>query len=133
MAKKKKNRNGRAAVEARKRNLFGETAQTGDTVRYKCLDCGVEEEIPRSVVEMFDTLDDEGDISVAPRFDCENCDGVMEPVKYAGVHGITYEIVESKKQNRCCKLLIWLYQWLKMVIWVLMFQTMWMRMSALRL
>jgi hypothetical protein len=99
MAKKKKSRNGRAAVAARKRELFGEAVQTGEMVRYKCLDCGVEEDIPRSVVEMFDALDDEGDISVAPRFHCEKCDGIMEPLKYAGVHGITYEIVESKDEE----------------------------------
>lgn len=99
MAKKKKNRSGRAAVAARKRELFGDTIQTGDTVRYKCLECGTEEDIPRSVVEMLDVLDDEGDISIAPRFDCEKCDGIMEPIKYTGVHGITYEIVESKNEE----------------------------------
>lgn len=98
MGKKKKNRKGRAAVAARKRELLGDTKQTGDMVRYRCLDCGVEEDIPRSVVEMFDALDDEGDISVAPRFDCEKCDGIMEPLKYTGVYGITYEIAESKEE-----------------------------------
>lgn len=99
MAKKKKNRNGRTVVEARKRKLLGDSLQIGDTVRYKCLDCGIEEDIPRNVVEMFDALDDEGDISVAPRFNCEKCDGVMEPLKYKGVHGIMYEIVESKNEE----------------------------------
>ena len=96
MAKSKKNRNGRETVKAKKRRLSGDTIQTGKTVRYKCFDCGVEEDIPRSVVEMLDALDDDGDISVAPRFNCKKCDGIMEPLKYTGVHGITYEIVESK-------------------------------------
>lgn len=99
MAKKKKSRNGRVAVAARKRELLGDCKQAGDAVRYKCLECGIEEDIPRSVVETFDALDDEGDISVAPRFDCEKCEGIMEPLKYAGVHGIMYEIVESKNEE----------------------------------
>jgi hypothetical protein len=99
MMAKKKNRNGRAAVEARKRRLLGDSSKKGETVRYKCLDCGIEEDIPRSVVEMFDALDDEGDISVAPRFDCEKCDGIMEPIKYEGIHGITYEIVNNKSDE----------------------------------
>ena len=99
MAKKRKNRNGKAAVEARKKSLLGDIEKTGDTVRYKCLNCGVEEDIPKGVVEMFDVLDYDGDLSVAPRFDCEECVGIMEPVKYEGVHGITYEIVESKREE----------------------------------
>lgn len=61
------------------------------TVRYKCPKCGVEEEIPKSVVEMFDIMDD-GDVSVPPMFKCQKCDGDMQPIKYKGVHGITYEI-----------------------------------------
>lgn len=68
------------AVEVKRRGLVGEIERTEDAVRYKCLNCGIEEDIPRSVVEMFDALDDEGDISVAPRFDCEKCDGIMEPL-----------------------------------------------------
>jgi len=95
MAKRKKNRSGRVAVEARKRKLFGSIKQAGSTVRYKCPECGAEEDIPRDVVEMFDALDDDGDITVAPRFTCESCEGVMEPLQYTGVHGITYEIIES--------------------------------------
>jgi hypothetical protein len=89
MSKKKKNRCGKLAVESRKNKV------QGTTVRYKCLECGIEEEIPRSVVEMFDALDDEGDISVPPRFDCEKCRGLMEPLEYSGVHGIKYKMQED--------------------------------------
>lgn len=89
MAKRKKNRSGRAVVEARKRRFQG-----GD-IRYRCLECGIEEDIPRSVVEMFDALDDDGDLSVAPRFDCEKCGGTMEPLEYEGVHGVIYKISED--------------------------------------
>ena len=92
MSKKKKNRSGRLAVEARKNKILG------TTVKYKCLECGIEEEIPRSVVEMFDALDDEGDISVPPRFDCEKCGGLMEPIEYSGVHGIEYKMKENAIQ-----------------------------------
>jgi hypothetical protein len=91
MAKRKKNRSGRMAVEARKKRL------QGDSVRYKCLACEIEEEIPRRVVEMFDILDDDGDLSVPPRFSCKECDGQMEPIEYMGVHGVTYEIVSSEE------------------------------------
>lgn len=85
MARKKKKRNGKAAVAARKRRL------QGDSVRYKCLECGIKEDIPRDVVEMFDIFDD-GDTSVPPRFDCEKCGGIMEPIEYEGVHGEVYRI-----------------------------------------
>jgi len=54
------------------------------------LQCNVEEDIPREVVEYCDAMDD-GDIDVPPRFSCENCGGEMIPKKYKGVHGIQYE------------------------------------------
>lgn len=50
----------------------------------------MEEEIPESVVDYFDAMDD-GDLSVPPRFTCQNCNGEMVPEKYEGVHGIRYE------------------------------------------
>lgn len=60
-------------------------------VKFKCLECEIEEEIPREVVEILD-LQDGGDLSVPPRFDCEECSGLMEPIHYVSVHGITYDI-----------------------------------------
>lgn len=65
-----------------------------ETVRFRCLECDVEEDIPTSVVEMLG-FEDAGDISVPPRFDCEICDGLMEPIHYTSVHGITYNIEEK--------------------------------------
>ena len=62
-------------------------------VKFRCLECGIEEEIPKDVVKMLD-LQDGGDLIVPPRFDCEECDGLMEPVYYVSVHGITYDIDE---------------------------------------
>lgn len=60
------------------------------TVRFICLQCNIEEEIPQEVVEYCDAMDD-GDIEVPPRFSCENCGGEMIPKKHEGVHGIQYE------------------------------------------
>lgn len=60
-------------------------------VKFKCLTCGIEEDIPRDIVEMLD-FEDGGDLSVAPRFDCEECIGTMEPIYYKSVHGIIYDM-----------------------------------------
>ncbi|MDI6707292.1 MAG: hypothetical protein QME73_13735, partial [Bacillota bacterium] len=57
------------------------------------------EDIPRGVVEMFDALDDEGDLTVPPRFDCEECGGLMEPIEYTGVHGVEYKIADKKEDD----------------------------------
>lgn len=59
-------------------------------VLFRCLGCGKEEEIPKSVVRDFDA-NDYGDTSVPPRFACEECPEQMEPVFYKSVHGITYK------------------------------------------
>jgi len=42
------------------------------------LQCNIEEEIPRDVVEMLDIMDP-GDPTVPPRFVCEKCGGEMRP------------------------------------------------------
>lgn len=64
--------------------------ESGATIKYICTQCKIEEDIPESVVEYFDVMDD-GDTSVPPRFTCNNCHGDMVPRKYEGVHGIQYE------------------------------------------
>ena len=61
----------------------------GKAVRYVCLQCNIEEDIPEKVVKYFDVMDD-GDTSVPPRFSCEACGGEMRPINYTGVHGQTY-------------------------------------------
>jgi len=58
-------------------------------VKYICLDCGIEEDIPGNVVRHFDIIDT-GDISEPPRFSCEKCGCEMRPIEYTGVHGIKY-------------------------------------------
>ncbi len=61
-----------------------------ELVLYRCTECGIEEFIPRDVVEMFDEIDDEN-IYEPPTFSCEACGGIMRPDNYQGVHGITYK------------------------------------------
>jgi len=71
MAKKKKNRSGKAAVVARKRKTIG------DKVRYKCTECGIEEDIPRSAIEIIDIFDEGLGM---PEFSCKACKGIMEAI-----------------------------------------------------
>ena len=63
-------------------------------ILFKCLGCGLEEEIPREVVEDLDA-NDGGDLSVPPRFGCTKCENQMEPVYYKSVHGIIYDITKK--------------------------------------
>lgn len=65
-----------------------------ETIKYICLNCKVEENIPADVVEYFDAMDD-GDTSVPPRFSCEICGGDMYPEDYKGIHGEHYKIEEN--------------------------------------
>lgn len=66
----------------------------------KCLQCNVEEDIPREVVEYCDAMDD-GDIGVPPRFSCENCGGEIMPKKYKGVHGIQLLLTQLSPNLSC--------------------------------
>jgi len=60
-------------------------------IKYICLNCEATEDIPLSVVQNFDMMDD-GDPEVPPQFSCEACDGEMYPEYYKGVHGYEYRI-----------------------------------------
>lgn len=60
-----------------------------EMIKYICLQCNIEEDIPKEVVDYCDIMDD-GDISVPPRFSCQVCGGEMRPKEYIGVHGIKY-------------------------------------------
>lgn len=66
----------------------------GKAVRYVCLQCNIEEDIPEKVVKYFDIMDD-GDPTVPPRFSCKTCGGEMRPVSYDGVHGQKYKLNDS--------------------------------------
>ncbi|EOD01894.1 hypothetical protein [Caldisalinibacter kiritimatiensis] len=92
--KKKKKRKDKIRERIKRRKMLEKEKQEKKDVRFRCLECGIEEDIPRSVVKQFDILDN-GDISVPPRFDCEVCGGLMEPIEYTSVHGITYKIDEK--------------------------------------
>jgi hypothetical protein len=66
-------------------------AGSKELIRYICLQCNIEEDIPKEVVDYCDMMDD-GDVSVPPRFSCKACGGEMRPKEYLGVHGIKYEL-----------------------------------------
>ena len=53
--------------------------------------------MPKEVVDEFD-LWDEGDLSDAPRFTCENCGGEMYPEYYKSTHGVEYKLSEYQKK-----------------------------------
>jgi len=72
------------------KNMLKGQRENQSKVRFICLQCRIEEDIPEEVVEYCDVMDD-GDIEVPPRFSCVNCNGEMVPKKYKGIHGIQYE------------------------------------------
>ena len=77
--------------EEEKKSRIGSTNVSSQSkVRFICLQCNVEEDIPEEEVEYCDAMDD-GDLEVPPRFSCEKCGGEMVPKNYKGVHGIQYE------------------------------------------
>lgn len=61
-----------------------------DYVTFICPKCGTKEGIPFSIVDMLDRSDN-GNPNYPPRFNCENCDGKMQPVYYKNYKGIVYE------------------------------------------
>jgi hypothetical protein len=54
------------------------------------------EEIPLSVVQDFDVMDD-GDLTVPPMFSCQECGGEMYPEYFKGVHGVEYRLSDVQK------------------------------------
>ncbi|MDX1447250.1 hypothetical protein [Lishizhenia sp.] len=86
MSKKVKDKRRAKLKAARKMSKLKENK----SVLFRCLGCGAEEMIPIEVVEELDFFDG-GDLSVPPRFSCENCPEQMEPVLYKSVHGVTYK------------------------------------------
>lgn len=68
-----------------------------ESVTFICLHCGTKEEIPKDIVRQLDAMDD-GDPTVPPQFGCEECQGIMTPEYYKGVHGYEYR-VEDVKSN----------------------------------
>lgn len=90
MAKKKSKSKDKIREKIKKEKNM-QKRMNNQTVRFRCLQCGIEEEIPKEIVQMLD-LEDGGDLSVPPRFECEECDGLMEPIHYVSVDGVTYDI-----------------------------------------
>lgn len=92
MAKKKMKDKRRQQIKEQKR--AEKHREKNSPVRFKCLDCEIEEDIPKDVVDTFDIFD-EGDITVPPRFNCEICGGTMEPIEYTSEQGITYRLEDQ--------------------------------------
>ena len=88
MNRQQKRRSQREEKEKTRIGSANEISQS--KVRFVCLQCNVEEDIPEEVAEYCDAMDD-GDLEVPPRFSCEKCGGEMVPKKYKGIHGIQYE------------------------------------------
>ena len=63
-------------------------------VTFICPKCKIKENVPFQVVDMLDRTDN-GDDRYPPRFNCENCDGLMEPIYYKNYKGVIYEYKES--------------------------------------
>lgn len=75
---------------ARKLNRKKAIEENKKNIRFICPDCGIEENIPKDVVDYFDIMDG-GDPLFPPRFDCQSCGGLMEPVYYVNHDGIVYK------------------------------------------
>lgn len=87
---KKKNRRGKSAVDARKRRVLG------STVRYKCMECGIEEDVPRSAIEIMDIIDEGLGM---PEFSCKVCKGIMEAIEDKEAETIHIVSVESSIED----------------------------------
>ena len=70
MNRQEKRRLERAKEKEERKSRSLETKKS--TVKFVCLECKIEEDIPAEIVEYCDVMDD-GDITVPPRFSCENC------------------------------------------------------------
>lgn len=61
-------------------------------IEFICPLCKTREKIPTEIVEMLDAADQNNvDIDVPPRFDCEKCLGKMVPIYYVSVNGKIYK------------------------------------------
>ncbi len=79
-------------MQKKKKKAGKPTPPRPSTVRYICLGCERQEEIPYQVVRDFDKQDITRDLSYPPQFSCESCGGVMHPHYYKGVYGFEYRI-----------------------------------------
>lgn len=65
---------------------------TNGPVTFKCLNCGMYEDIPRDVVRFLDDSDIEYDSQSAPQFTCDKCGGAMYPKYYKNQFGYEFKI-----------------------------------------
>ena len=89
MAKSKKKRSGKLAVAASRHKK--------SSVDYKCVDCGYEEKIPVSAIEIVEVIDD--DSLGSPTFKCTKCGGIMETTEVEEIPQ-TGEIIYKKFDDK---------------------------------
>lgn len=64
-------------------------------IEFICPKCKIKEQIPFEVVDMMDRYDN-GDPSYPPRFNCEHCNGLMEPIYYKTIKEL-YTLIKKSK------------------------------------
>ena len=73
-------------------NILEGFTKDDDLIEFICIKCGYILWVPRFIVEeleednIFNGLPE----STPPQPFCQSCDGVMTPVSYTGIRGITY-------------------------------------------
>ncbi|RSU13010.1 hypothetical protein CBF29_04895 [Vagococcus elongatus] len=92
----KKKRSG-ISKNKQKKKYLKQFASTGkSSVNYICLKCGIEEEIPKDVVELIPLFDEGADPLTAPQFTCEKCGGEMYPEYYKNPMGIEFRMSDVR-------------------------------------
>lgn len=70
------------------------------TVRYVCNNCGIDEDIPESVLEYFDEINPQQLIFGDHEFTCEKCgSGIMKPLNEPETIVKGYGLYEGLKIN----------------------------------
>lgn len=64
-----------------------------DLVEFVCTKCGYHLLVPQFIIQELeeDNIFNGLPSSVPPQPFCQKCDGIMTPVSYTGIQGITYE------------------------------------------
>src|SRR5450756_1099197 len=90
--------------EEKKKTRIGSANEISQSkVRFVCLQCNVEEDIPEEVVEYCDAMDD-GDLEVLPRFSCEKCGlsliHISEPTRLGMISYAVFCLKKKKKKKK---------------------------------
>ena len=74
-------------------NILEGFTQDDDLVEFVCTKCGYRLWVPQFIVQELeeDNIFNDLPSSVPPQPFCQKCDGIMTPVSYTGIQGITYD------------------------------------------